>query len=106
MSARDVDIDKLTDIASGAAQNGYAGTIFTGRDRDNIELGLRRLTAAGYTLIPPGGMHEPTLETLRAARKFIARFDGKMPTAREDEGVFALLERIDEALSHEGGRKG
>ena len=59
MSAR--EIDKATDIAAGVG-NLYGGTIFTGRDRDNIELGLRRLTAAGYTIVPPGGVHEPTLE--------------------------------------------
>lgn len=51
MSGRD-HIDVATDIACGVG-NQFGGHIYEGRDRYTIELGIRRLHAAGYRLIGP-----------------------------------------------------
>ena len=70
VNARD-EIDLATDVAAGV-NNTYGGSIYEGRDRDTIELGLRRLTSAGYRLVAPGQLDN---ETIEAAATRIGDYD-------------------------------
>jgi len=67
MSARDV-MDVATDIACGVG-NQFGGHIYEGCDRDTIELGIRRLTAAGYRLIGPGELDRETIDAREHAKR-------------------------------------
>lgn len=64
MSAREI-IEQATAKACGVGNlNGL--TVIVGKERELIEVGLRRLEAAGYRLIPPGSLDRETIEKCAA----------------------------------------
>lgn len=97
MSARDV-IDAATDIACGVG-NRYGGHIYTGADRDTIELGIRRLTAAGYRLLGPGKLDLETIERCAEVADTIGdQYDAAAFSRGDDVAVSAC--RHKETASH------
>lgn len=81
---RDI-IDAATDTACGV-NNRQGLPIFVERDRDLIELGLRRLTAAGYTIAPPGKFKRGDRVTKVSGSSWTGRVVGTYSTTLTPEG--------------------
>ncbi|HET7413398.1 MAG TPA: hypothetical protein VFJ18_12140 [Pararhizobium sp.] len=77
-----------TDVACGVG-NIYGGHVYTGSDRDTIELGIRRLLAAGYRLLAPGEVDRETMERCAKIAAAFADSEGNNALAglAESSGV-------------------
>jgi hypothetical protein len=87
------EIIALLDAACGVG-NTQGLPVFTGRERELIELGIRRALARGYRILAPGELDRPSLEAAAAKVDIRARMAGKV----SNEATRALLEALPEAI--------